>query len=68
MNSNVFSNNPIEIESALFGINANNLVDPQKPVNPELKSIQFKSFFERIPLIMPNPLSLENPHRPCPVP
>jgi hypothetical protein len=68
MNSNVFSNNPIEIESVLFGINANNLVDPQKPVNPELKSIQFKSFFERLPLIMPNPLILDSNQRPFPVP
>ena len=50
------------------GINANNLVDPQKPVNPELKSIQFKSFFERLPLIMPNPLILDNNQRPFPVP
>tara|TARA_R110002074_G_scaffold13011_2_gene47111 strand:- start:41 stop:397 length:357 start_codon:yes stop_codon:yes gene_type:complete len=68
MNSNVFSNNPIEIESALFGINANNLVDPQKPVNPEFKSIQFKPFFETLPLIMPNPLVLEPKQRPFPIP
>ena len=68
MNSNVFSNNPVEIESALFGINANNLVNPQKPVNPELKSIQFKPFFETLPLIMPDPLVLNPDQRPFPIP
>ena len=68
MISHVFSENPIEIESALFGINANNLVNPQKPINPELKCLKFNSFFERLPLIMPNPMVPDNNQRPFPVP
>jgi len=68
MNRNVFSNNPIEIESYLFGINANNLVNPQRPVIPQLKDIQFKKYFDTIPLIMPNPLFLQKNQRPFPIP
>ena len=59
-----FSANSIDVESALFGINSTNLVSPQKPVNPELKTIPTISFFERLPLLMPNPLVIENKQRP----
>jgi len=59
-----FSGNPIDVESALFGINSTNLVSPQKPVNPELKTIPTISFFERMPLFMPNPLVIEHKQRP----
>lgn len=68
MNRNVFSKNPVEIESSLFGINSNNLVNPQTPVIPELKDIKFKSYFETIPLIMPNPLLIQKDQRPFPIP
>ena len=68
MNRDVFSMNPVAIESALFGINANNLVEPQQPVIPEFKEITFKPFFETIPLIMPKPLVLEGNQRPFPIP
>ena len=68
MNSNVFSQNSVEIESSLFGINSTNLVEQQKPIIPELKNIQFKSYFETLPLIMPNPLVLEKNQRPFPIP
>jgi len=59
-----FSSNSIDVESALFGINSTNLVSPQKPVNPEIKKIPTISFFERLPLFMPNPLVIENKQRP----
>lgn len=68
MDRNIFSHNPVEIESALFGINANNLVNPQQPVVPQLKNIQFKSYFDTLPLIMPKPLMLETEQRPFPIP
>tara|TARA_Y100000817_G_C16690268_1_gene470118 strand:+ start:327 stop:689 length:363 start_codon:yes stop_codon:yes gene_type:complete len=64
----VLSHNPIEIESALFGINASNLVNPQKPVQPYLKHIPQKDFFERVPIIMPQPLVIEDDQRPLPTP
>jgi hypothetical protein len=62
------SRNPVEIESALFGINSTNLVKPQAPVQPELKTIPMQQFFERMPLIMPQPLVIENNQRPLPIP
>ena len=55
-------------ESALFGINANNLVEPQEPVVPQLKDIQFKSYFETLPLIMPKPFLIQSEQRPFPIP
>ena len=68
MPRNTLSSNPVEIESALFGINSTNLVNPQAPIVPELKTIQEKAFFDRIPLIMPQSLVLETRQRPFPVP
>ena len=65
---NTLSNNPVEIESTLFGINSTNLVTPQPPVKPQLKTVPTKSFFQRIPLIMPKPLVIEARQRPFPVP
>ena len=62
------SSNPIEIESALFGINSTNLVNPQPPVVPDLKTIQTKDFFDRMPLIMPKSLVVEKAQRPFPIP
>jgi len=68
MARNTLSNNPIEIESALFGINSTNLVEPQKPVKPKLKTVPMKQFFQRTPLIMPKPLVMDHDQRPFPIP
>ena len=62
------SNNPIDIESSLFGINSNNLVAPQDPIEPQLKTIPMQSWFERIPLFMPVPMVVQNKQRPFPIP
>ena len=62
------STNSIDIESALFGINSTNLVKPQPPAKPQLKKIPMKQFFQRTPMIMPNPLVMEHNQRPFPVP
>jgi hypothetical protein len=62
-----FSKNPIEIESMLFGINSTNLVNPRKPIKPELKRIPTSVFFERLPVHMPKPLVVENNQRPYPI-
>ena len=64
----LFSRNSVDIESALFGINSTNLVETQKPVVPELKTLPEISFFGRMQLIMPNPLVVEKSQRPFPVP
>ena len=63
-----FSQNSIEIESALFGINSTNLVNPQKPVVPQLKQLPGLSYFERLQTFMPEPLVVEKYQRPFPVP
>lgn len=68
MPRDTLSNNPVEIESALFGINSTNLVKPQPPAKPQLKKIPMKQFFQRTPMIMPNPLVMEHNQRPFPVP
>ena len=68
MPRNTLSHNPVEIESSLFGINSTNLVDPQPPPMPELKHVSEVSYFERLPLLMPDPLVVEKKQRPFPVP
>jgi len=50
------SENPIDIESSLFGINSTNLVTPQGPVVPQLKTLRETKFFDRLPLVMPKDL------------
>jgi hypothetical protein len=67
MPMHTFSKNPIEIESMLFGINSTNLVNPQKPVKPELKRIPTSIFFNRLPVHMPKPLVVEHNQRPYPI-
>ena len=68
MPRDTLSYNPVEIESALFGINSVNLVDPAPPVCPELHKIPEVPFFKRMPMIMPRPLVIERDQRPFPVP
>ncbi len=63
-----FSNNSVDIEGALFGINSTNLVNPQKPVNPNLKQLPEVSYFDRMQTIMPEPLVVEKNQRPFPIP
>jgi hypothetical protein len=67
MPRNTLSKNPIDIESSLFGINSTNLVQPQKPVKPQLKRIPTSVFFERLPVHMPKPLVVEINQRPYPI-
>ena len=62
-----FASNAIDIESALFGINATNLVKPQAPVKPEIKTLPLIKYFDVLPLIMPAPLVIENKQRPYPI-
>ena len=63
-----FSRNSVDIESALFGINSTNLVDPQQPVVPNLIKLPEVSFFGRMQLVMPDPLVVEKSQRPFPTP
>lgn len=68
MPRDTLSYNPIEIENYLKGIGSTNLVYNVEPTNPKLKSISSVSYFDRIPLIMPEPLVIETNQRPFPIP
>jgi len=65
---NTLSSNPVEIESSLFGINSTNLVDPQPPVQPQLKNVPMVPFFETTPVIMPEKFVVQPGQRPFPIP
>jgi len=59
------SNNGIDIESSLRGIGASNLVDAVEPVNPSIRQVEFKPWFERPQaVIMPYPLVFDERQRP----
>ena len=62
-----FANNAIDVESALFGINATNLVKPQAPVKADVNVLPTIKYFDTLPLIMPAPLVIENKQRPYPI-
>ena len=59
-----FSNNAIDIESDLYGINSTNLVSEKPKTNPELKTIKTINYFDRIEMLMPKPLVIEDNQRP----
>ena len=62
------ANNPVDIESALYGIGSTNLVNPMQPVNPSIKTLDFKDFFYRPDqVILPYPLVHDHNQRPFPV-
>ena len=61
---NVLSHNPIETENYLFGINSTNLEVAKLPFKNEPKTVCFKSFYERHPTIIPEPLVVDKNQRP----
>ena len=63
-----FSYNSVEIESALFGINSTNLVTPEKPVVPNLINLPEVSYFNRLPVYMPENMVVQTDQRPFPIP
>lgn len=62
--NDVLSSNSTDIESQLFGVGSTNLVTPQKPVKPEIKSLNSKSYFERPDLIIPESFVFDKNQRP----
>jgi len=68
MSRDSLANNAVDIESSLYGIGATNLVSPCQIVNPRIKNIEFKDFFERQKeIIMPHPMVYNNNQRPFPI-
>ena len=68
MSCEALSNNSVEIESALFGIDSTNLVNPRAPVNPQLKTLRNVKFFDRPSIVMPKNLMVLRNQRARPVP
>jgi hypothetical protein len=66
MPRSAFSNNSVDIESALKGINSTNLVKPAAPTVPDTKNIPNIAFFDRMPCILPKPLEIAKDQRPFP--
>ena len=67
MPANVLSRNAIDIESALYGINSTNLVDPQKPVIAELNRLPNVQFYKPPTLIVNEPFQFMKNQRPFPI-
>ena len=60
---NILSNNPIDIESELRGIQQANLVKPKSKVYPSINKLGEQSYFDRPCLLMPNPVVIEKNQR-----
>ena len=67
MSRNNLSENPIDIESALFGINSTNLVKKSEIIHPKLINVPVIKYFEVQDVIMPKPLVMEHKQRPFPI-
>ena len=60
------SNNPVEIESFLFGVNSTNLVNRSPPLIAQLISLPDVNIYSKKPTIIPLPLVIEK-NRPYPI-
>ena len=58
------SYNAADIESFLFGINANNLVTQNKCFTPELTPLSSEDLFQKSATYIPDPLVIEKDQRP----
>ncbi len=65
---NQLSNNAVDIETFLYGINSTNLVNPASCLTPELKVLKMANVFESEPTYIPEPLVIEKNQRPYPIP
>ena len=62
--SDVLSCNNVDIESALFGIDSCNLVNPKPSTVAQLKTLPDISFFNRPKVILPNNVYPDQSQRP----
>jgi hypothetical protein len=65
---NKLSENAVQIESFLFGINSTNLVQQQPCLVPEIKYLETANFFDKGKVLIPEPLVVEKYQRPFPAP
>lgn len=64
MHSDIFARNATDIESALRGIRANDLVNGPFIVDADLKTYRTLDIFEKDRVIMPKPLVVSKENRP----
>lgn len=65
---NKLSNNAVEIESFLLGINSTNLVKPEPPLIAQLNHLDSANIFIKDPVLLPEPLVVLKSQRPFPAP
>jgi hypothetical protein len=58
------SSNACDIESQLFGIGTSNMVIKKPNVSPDIHTIQSLNIINRLPVLLPEPLIVENGQRP----
>lgn len=68
MPNTVLSKNSTDIESTLFGIGSSNLVNPKAPTQARLYNMNEVKFVDRMKVVLPEPLVVENNQRPYPIP
>ena len=61
------SDNACDIESQLFGIGSTNLVQAKGHVVPEIRPVESLSIMQRIPIILPDTLTVQHNQRPYPM-
>ena len=59
--------NACDIESQLFGIGSTNLVRAKGHVIPEIRPVESLSIMQRMPIILPDPLTVLQNQRPYPM-
>lgn len=61
------ANNYCDIESELFGIGSTNLVDPKPEVKPDIYSFKNLNIMNRVKMVIPEPLKINENQRPYPM-
>ncbi len=64
MPNTILSENAVDVESRLYGINSSNLVTPQGDLTVKSIKLPTMKFFDRPELFLPQPLAIENNQRP----
>lgn len=64
INPHNLSQNPIDIESDLRGINSTNLVSKSFTTTPQIKRIDTFDFYKRVPMVKSNMISSDQNQRP----
>lgn len=66
--ANKLSNNSVDIESFLYGVNATNLVNPAPIMVPEISKLCQANIYKPTPTYIPEPLVIMKNQRPLPIP